>query len=67
MAVKVVSYIYSASTFNFIFKIMLLQLQNITFGFSPEKQIFKDLTFGLEQGKIYARGRTVQAKRHYST
>src|SRR5664279_1417718 len=33
---------------------MLLQLQNVTFGFSSEKQIFKNLSFGLEQGKIYA-------------
>ena len=33
---------------------MLLQLQNISFGFSPEKPIFKDLSFGLEPGKIYA-------------
>jgi branched-chain amino acid transport system ATP-binding protein len=33
---------------------ILLQLQNITFGFSPEKQIFKNLSFGLEPGKIYA-------------
>ncbi len=33
---------------------MLLQLQNVTFGFFPEKQIFKDLSFELKQGKIYA-------------
>lgn len=33
---------------------MLLQLQNITFGFSSEKQLFKNLSFDLEKGKIYA-------------
>ena len=33
---------------------MQLQLQNISFGFSVEKPIFKDLSFGLEPGKIYA-------------
>lgn len=33
---------------------MILQLQNLTFGFSSEKSLFKDLTFGFEAGKIYA-------------
>lgn len=33
---------------------MILQLQNITFGFLPEKQLLKDLSLSLEQGKIYA-------------
>lgn len=33
---------------------MLLQLQNITFGFSSEKQIFKNLSIDVEQGRIYA-------------
>ena len=33
---------------------MLLQLQNITFGFSSERQIFKNLSFDLAQGRIYA-------------
>lgn len=33
---------------------MLLNLKDISFGFSPEKQIFKNLSFGLKQGKIYA-------------
>jgi branched-chain amino acid transport system ATP-binding protein len=32
----------------------LLKLEHLTFGFSPEKHIFKDLSFELEQGKIYA-------------
>ncbi len=33
---------------------MILELKHITFGFSPEKQILKDLSLQLEQGKIYA-------------
>jgi ABC-type branched-subunit amino acid transport system ATPase component len=33
---------------------LILQLQHITFGFSPEKQILKDLSFYLEEKKIYA-------------
>lgn len=33
---------------------MLLLLQNISFGFSSEKQIFSGLSFCLEHGKIYA-------------
>jgi branched-chain amino acid transport system ATP-binding protein len=33
---------------------MLLQLQHITHSFSPEKQILKDLSLSLGQGKIYA-------------
>ena len=33
---------------------MILQLNHITFDFSPEKQILKDLLLSLEQGKIYA-------------
>lgn len=32
----------------------LLQLQNVTFGFSPENTLFDKLTFNLEQSKIYA-------------
>lgn len=32
----------------------MLQIKHLTFGFSPEKQILKDLSFSLEQGKIYA-------------
>lgn len=35
-------------------EIMIITLQNINFCFSPEKQLFKNLSFGLEQGKIYA-------------
>lgn len=33
---------------------MILQLKHITFGFSPEKQILKDLSLCLEEKKIYA-------------
>lgn len=33
---------------------MILKLQNIGFGFSPEKRLFSNLCFALEQGKIYA-------------
>ncbi len=33
---------------------MILNLQNITFGFSPEKTLFKNLSFNLQEGKIYA-------------
>lgn len=33
---------------------MLIKLQNVSFEFTPEKQIFKDLTLGLESQKIYA-------------
>lgn len=33
---------------------MILQLENITHIFSPEKQILKDLSLSLEKGKIYA-------------
>lgn len=33
---------------------MLIKLQNLTFEFTPEKQIFKDITLGLEGQKIYA-------------
>lgn len=33
---------------------MLLQLQKVTFGFSQEKPIFKNLSIGVEKGKIYA-------------
>lgn len=33
---------------------MILQLKHITFGFSPEKQILKDLSLSLEEKKIYA-------------
>ncbi|MFI3119257.1 MAG: ATP-binding cassette domain-containing protein [Methylococcaceae bacterium] len=33
---------------------MILNLQNIGFGFTPEKPLFKNLYFGLEPGKIYA-------------
>lgn len=33
---------------------MILQLQHINFGFTPEKQILKDLTLDFEEGKIYA-------------
>ncbi|MEE7627546.1 ATP-binding cassette domain-containing protein [Methylobacter sp. Wu8] len=33
---------------------MILKLQNISFSFSPEKPLFKNLCFALEQGKIYA-------------
>lgn len=33
---------------------MILNLQNIGFGFTPEKPLFKNLCFGLEPGKIYA-------------
>jgi len=33
---------------------MMLRLQNITFSFAPEKQILKDLSFSLEEKKIYA-------------
>jgi ABC-type multidrug transport system ATPase subunit len=33
---------------------VILNLQNISFGFTPEKPLFKNLCFALEQGKIYA-------------
>lgn len=33
---------------------MALELKHITFGFSPEKQILKDLSLSFEKGKIYA-------------
>lgn len=33
---------------------MILQLKHITFGFSPEKQILKDLSLSLGENKIYA-------------
>ena len=33
---------------------MTLQLKNISFSFSPEKQILKDLSLSLEEKKIYA-------------
>lgn len=33
---------------------MLLELKHINFGFSSEKQILKDLSLSLEEGKIYA-------------
>jgi branched-chain amino acid transport system ATP-binding protein len=33
---------------------LILQLQNINFGFTPEKQILKDLTLDFEEKKIYA-------------
>lgn len=33
---------------------MILQLEHITFGFSPEKLILQDLSLSLEQGNIYA-------------
>ena len=33
---------------------MILQLQHINFGFTPEKQILKDLSLPLEEKKIYA-------------
>lgn len=33
---------------------MTLRISNITFGFSKEKQILKDLSLSLEKGKIYA-------------
>ncbi|MCG3167810.1 MAG: Carnitine transport ATP-binding protein OpuCA [Bacteroidia bacterium] len=33
---------------------MSLELKHITFSFSPEKQILKDISLSLEQGKIYA-------------
>ncbi len=33
---------------------MILNLQNITFGFSSEKPLFKNLSLDLQQGKIYA-------------
>lgn len=33
---------------------MILNLQNIGFGFMSEKPLFKNLCFGLEPGKIYA-------------
>lgn len=32
----------------------MLEIKHITFGFSPEKQILKDISLSLEQGKIYA-------------
>ncbi|WP_459990618.1 ATP-binding cassette domain-containing protein [Methylosoma difficile] len=32
----------------------MLKFQKISFGFSPEKKIFTNLSFCLEQGKIYA-------------
>lgn len=33
---------------------VILNLQNISFGFTPEKPLFNNLCFVLEQGKIYA-------------
>lgn len=33
---------------------MKLELKHITFGFSPEKLILKDLSLSLKEGKIYA-------------
>ncbi len=33
---------------------MILQLKHITFSFSPEKQILKDISLSLEEKKIYA-------------
>lgn len=33
---------------------MILEIKHITFCFSPEKQILKDLSLSLEKGKIYA-------------
>lgn len=33
---------------------MILQLQNISFGYSPDKQILNDLSLSLEEKKIYA-------------
>jgi len=33
---------------------LILQLQHINFGFTPEKQILKDLTLDFEEDKIYA-------------
>ena len=33
---------------------MILELQHLTFGFIPEKQILKDLSLSLEEQKIYA-------------
>jgi len=33
---------------------LILELKHITFGFSPEKQILKDLSLSLEEKKIYA-------------
>jgi ABC-type branched-subunit amino acid transport system ATPase component len=33
---------------------LILQLQHITFGFTPDKQIFNDLSFSLEEQMIYA-------------
>src|ERR1700733_5608043 len=33
---------------------MLLQLQNISFGFSKEKKIFTDLSLDVDEGKVYA-------------
>ena len=32
----------------------MLEIKHITFGFSPEKQILKDLSLALEEKKIYA-------------
>lgn len=33
---------------------MALKIKNISFGFSPERQIFNNLTLSLDSGKIYA-------------
>jgi len=33
---------------------MALELKNVTFSFSPEKQILKDLSLSLDDGEIYA-------------
>ena len=33
---------------------MILELQNLTFAFVPEKQILNDLSLSLEEQKIYA-------------
>jgi len=32
----------------------MLTIQNLTFGFSPERQIFKDLSLSLAGGKVFA-------------
>jgi ABC-type branched-subunit amino acid transport system ATPase component len=36
------------------YKRLILQLENITFSFSPEKEILNDLSLSLEEKKIYA-------------
>ena len=33
---------------------MILRLKEVTFGFSPQKPIFADLSFGLTKGRVYA-------------